>query len=205
LLIPKTDSTRSTTPIPIKRKFALEKQGKELFVHLEWNWKISVPPKKMEVTQDSVWKEIPFDCSGNSIRFHSQDIKAGKLKIRYDTLRFFNQSTLRKDSIEISKPDFDPKGSVSGSVKTVSDIPIRVELLNSNKTVVASSTGKNFTWKVKPGKYTLLVFGDIDGDGFYTGGNKETRRKAEPLYMHPEPVELKPGWDLENILLSPGF
>ena len=39
----------------------------------------------------------------------------------------------------------------------------------------------------------------------YTGGNKEALRKAEPLYIFPEILELKPGWDLENIKPDPGF
>jgi hypothetical protein len=99
----------------------------------------------------------------------------------------------------------EPKGMVSGSIESTDNKNLVLEILNSKKEVEARSIGKTFNYLLKPGRYTFQIFDDLDKDGFYTGGNKEARRKAEPLYVHPEPVELKVGWDLENIELKPGF
>jgi len=199
------DSSRSIDLIPIKKTTSLEKDGKVFNLKMKWNWAIYRFPDSLFVTQDSVWKQVPYSSSKFEILIPFKELKPGKLKMRFDTVTFFNLSGFKKDSLEISKADLEPKGSISGNVESIGNQNLVVELLNNKKEVEARSTGKSFNYLVKPGKYSFQVFADVDKDGFYTGGNKEVRRKAEPLYVHPEPVELKLGWDLENIKLLPGF
>jgi uncharacterized protein (DUF2141 family) len=199
------DTGRSLDLIPLKKTISLEKEGKLMSLKMKWNWAIYRYPDSLFVTQDTVWKQIPFTTSKNGINISFIDLKPGKLKMRFDTVTFYNLSGFKKDSIEVSKSDMEAKGIVSGTVENSGNHNIVVELINSKKEIEARSTGKKFNYLLRPGKYSFQVFADMDKDGFFTGGNKEARRKAEPLYVHPEPVELKVGWDLENIELKPGF
>jgi len=199
------DSARSVDLIPITKNISVEKNGKLFQIRMDWNWNVFRKPDSLFVTRDSVWKAHPFVTNRNGIVLEFAELKPGRLKMRFDTVTFYNLSGFKQDSIEVGKSDLDPKGIVSGSVETTTDQDLIVELINSKKEVEARSEGKKFNYLVKPGKYTFQMYIDRDGDGFYTGGNKEAPRKAEPLYVHPEPVELKLGWDLENIKLEPGF
>jgi len=197
------DSNRSLPEIQIKRKVEIENENKNLKVTIKWNWAINKFPSTTEITQDSVWKPIPLTKTKFSIQFLVQDPKPGKLKVKMDTLTFYNKTGINKDSIEILKQDLDPKGSISGKIETSNPRGLIIELINSTKEIVGTTRETSFIFKVKPGKYTMLVYRDLDGDGYYTGGNKKVRRKAEPLYQFPDAIELKPGWDLENIILKP--
>ncbi len=201
----KIDTSRTLDLIPIKKTITLEKDGKTLNLKLKWNWAIYRYPDSLFVTQDTVWKQIPFITGNNQIVIPFKELKPGKLKMRFDTVTFYNLQGFKRDSIDISKADMEPKGMVSGSIENAGNKTLVLEILNSKKEVEARSIGKTFNYLLKPGRYTFQIFDDLDKDGFYTGGNKEARRKAEPLYVHPEPVELKLGWDLENIVLKPGF
>jgi hypothetical protein len=108
------------------------------------------------------------------------------------------------DSIDIAASDLDQAGNIGGTIESGKE-NIRAELLNAAKEILGTAGKGNFQWQVKPGQYTIQIYRDLNGDGRYTGGNKEARRKAEPLYMFPDLIELKPGWDLENIRVKPEF
>jgi uncharacterized protein (DUF2141 family) len=199
------DTTRSLNSIPLNRKTEFQKENKNLIVNLKWNWAIYVFPTKITITQDSVWKQVDFNTTKTTISFQAPSLKPGKCKIRFDTIAFYNKTGIVLDSVEIPKAEFDPKGTISGKIQMKPNQKLVVELINSTKESVARTNSLNFNFKVKPGKYTLLVFLDEDGDDYYTGGNKKARRKAEPLYIVPDPIELKPGWDLEEIVVTPDF
>lgn len=199
------DSTRSLTSIPLKREVVISRNKKETNVQFQWNWQIRQFPTLLEITQDSVWKQVIPEKEKTGFTLRINDLKTGKLKIRFDTVHFMNQMGIRKDSIDITKADLEPFGMVSGKLDTKDASGYQIELINSTKKTEATGSGSAFQFLVRPGKYTLQVFKDLDGDGQYTGGNKKARRQAEPLYVLPEPIELKPGWDLENIVVRPDF
>ncbi len=199
------DSTRSLTNIPLKREVIISRNKKETNVQFQWNWQIRQFPTLLEITQDSIWKQVIPEKEKTGFTLRINDVKTGRLKIRFDTLQFMNQMGIRKDSIDITKGDLESFGMVSGKLDTKDVGGYQIELINSAKKTEATGSGSAFQFFVRPGKYTLQVFKDLDGDGQYTGGNKKARRQAEPLYIVPEPIELKPGWDLENIVVRPDF
>jgi len=201
----KIDTTRSLNNVPLKRAFAVEKEKKQWNIRISWNWNIKTIPREIETTQDSVWVKTKFRVDKNEIVLTLDKLLPRSLKIRYDTLSLLNGKSFRKDSVEILKSDLAETGFISGTVKGKEDTPIVIELFNQKKELVARRTGNNFRIDIEPGKYYLQTFNDQDKDGHYTGGNKEARRKAEPLYFYPEPIELKPGWDIENIAIDPEF
>lgn len=198
LLLSRIDSTRSLTIPDFKQEQKILKQGKQLIINWKYNWKALHEPDSISFTQDSVWKKSVLLKQDPQLGIQVNTLKPGLLKIRFDSLVFYNQKVIYKDSLNISQKDFDPPGLIAGSVESPYSNPI-IELINPEKQVMASQKGTKFNFLVKPGKYTLQVFDDRDQTGNYTGGNKKARQKAEPLYQHPQTIELKPGWDLENI------
>jgi hypothetical protein len=198
LLLSRIDSTRSLTIPDFKQEQKIIKQGKQLIINWKYNWKTKHEPDSISFTQDSVWKKSILQKQDRQLSIQVNALKPGLLKIRFDSLVFYNQKVIYRDSLNISQKDFDPPGLVAGTVESPYSNSI-IELINPEKQVVASQKGNKFNFLVKPGKYTLQVFDDRDQTGNYTGGNKKARQKAEPLYQHPQTIELKPGWDLENI------
>jgi uncharacterized protein (DUF2141 family) len=198
------DSSRSLPVIPLKRKLRTDRKPKELQVFLAWTWKIFRQPELIEYSLDSVWKKTDWEKTGAGIMLKLPVMKPGKIRLRFDTLLFYNRQSLRKDSIMLQSSDLELPGKISGNIETdFSDI--KVELIGNNKELTGKSASKSFQWFVSPGQYRIQVYRDINGDGRYTGGNKLINRKAEPLYIYPEKIELKPGWDLENIRIKPEF
>lgn len=198
LNLSRIDSTRSLSPPDFKQEVKISKAGKILNINWTYTWTLVHKPDSVSFTQDSIWKKAELKGNQNQIGIQAGNLKAGLLKVRFDSLVFHNGNVIYKDSINLSPKDFDPPGLVSGQVESTYKNPV-VELISTDKTNINRSLGKTFRFLVKPGKYTVQVFDDQDQNGAYTGGNKKARQKAEPLYQLPQGIELKPGWDLENI------
>jgi uncharacterized protein (DUF2141 family) len=197
------DSSRSLPVIQLKRKLRTERKAKEVHVSLNWNWKIFQFPNLVEYSSDSIWKKASWEKSESGLTLKLPVLKAGKIRLRFDTLVFYNNQSFRKDSLMLQANDLELPGKISGSLD--SDENNLVTELISNTKQAEKSKGKHFQWMASPGQYKIQVYRDINGDGVYTGGNKVLNRKAEPLYVYPEKIELKPGWDLENIRIKPIF
>ena len=200
----KIDSNRSLTQLPLKRKSNTRIAGKQLHIQLNWSWKPVHFPEKIEYTKDSVWVKADWEKREFGVELKLPILKQGKLRLRFDSLVFYNKSVLKMDSIDIAASDLDQAGNIGGTIESGKE-NIRAELLNAAKEILGTAGKGNFQWQVKPGQYTIQIYRDLNGDGRYTGGNKKARRKAEPLYIFPDKIELKPGWDLENIRVKPEF
>lgn len=201
----KIDSTRSLELAEnglIIRKKPLKKG---ITLELEYDWRINICPQKSEFTFDSVWTTLELECRDKRIAFNLESPKAGKLKLRYDSLGFFNKKGIRVDSIEVTTEDLTAHGEISGRIETETKREVVVEILTDRGLLVDKSKGKVFDFTVRPGKYRLQCFEDLNGDGRYTGGNMKEKRQGEPLYRFGEMIELKPGWDIENLKLTPRF
>ena len=199
-----TDSLRSLTEIPLKKKTRINRIGNKLEIAFTWNWKVLNHPKKIEYTKDSVWETVSSEKLDYGYLFQLPLLKAGKIKLRMDSLSFFNRRGMRKDSILINPADAEENGTIAGSIRS-DEKNLVAELIDEEKQVVAKTGKGKFNWQIKPGRYKIQIFCDLNNDGIYTGGNIKQQRKAEPLFTYPGPVELKPGWDLENIEIKPDF
>jgi uncharacterized protein (DUF2141 family) len=198
------DSNRSLPFISLKRKLRTEKKAKEIHVFFNWTWKIFHHPTMVEYTIDSIWTKANWEKTETGLSLKLPVLKAGKIRLRFDTLLFYNKQSLRKDSLMLQVNDLELPGKISGNLES-DENNLVTELISNNKELVGKSSGKKFQWLVSPGQYKVQVYSDLNGDGMYTGGNKVLKRKAEPLYVYPDKIELKPGWDLENIRIKPIF
>jgi uncharacterized protein (DUF2141 family) len=204
LLIQKVDSNRSINRPELKKKIHVDKAQNQIQIDQIWNWKVKKHPGKIEICRDSVWEPASWEKLDFGYRIRTTQSKPGKIQIRMDSIEFFNRFRMKKDSILIQASDLEEKGNLSGEIFSTAD-DLMAELINQEKEVIVRSGKGKFNWKVKPGRYRLQVFIDTNRDGQYTGGNRNRNQKAEPLYVFPDPIELKPGWDLENIKVTPVF
>ena len=51
-------------------------------------------------------------------------------------------------------------------------------------------------WKIKPGKYFVSAFIDLNNNGVWDTGCYDKALQAEPVYYHPEEIECKAKWDV---------
>jgi uncharacterized protein (DUF2141 family) len=205
LQIDSIEKNRSLNQIPINFNHKVEKIGAKIKIHYLSNWKVNQYPSSMEINLDSTWKKTSFLKETFGFSFELDILKPIMVKWKVDTITYYNQTGKSRDSINISKSDFENTGIISGEVIGKDKENLIIELINQQKERISSTKNSNFTFKVKPGIYKIQVFKDLNKDENYTGGNKMAQRKAEPLYVYPEVIELKPGWDLENIEIDPRF
>lgn len=200
------DSTRSLKQIVIENGYECTQLRKETEIKWFSNWAIFRFPDSLEYSQDSIWqKTLVISDNPYGFRFNGQNLKAGVLKIRFDSLVLYNKKKINGDTLQLGKNDFEPPGNITGKLDSVEGKRTVLEIIDAKKNVVASGSNKTFSFFLKPGKYRIQVFEDLDGDGMYSGGNLRARRKAEPLYYYPSILDLKPGWDLENIRIKVEF
>lgn len=51
--------------------------------------------------------------------------------------------------------------------------------------------------RLPPQAYTLELIEDRDGNGRWTTGSLSARRQPEPVWRHPDPVNLRAGWEMQ--------
>lgn len=201
------DSLRSLPTINFEKKYTIEPEGRKWEVNLESNYSLAQVPDSIWYTQDSIWQKVEnFSTTRKGVKMNFINLRSGWMKLRFDKVMLFDGTVLAKDSFQIQKQDLNPPGIISGKIETNEKNPVIVQLINvKTKEAIRTTIGKEFKFLIIPGTYRIQVFADWNRDGQYTGGNKEARRTAEPLYVHPQLVELKPGWDLENIQIKTWF
>ncbi len=78
---------------------------------------------------------------------------------------------------------------------------VYVELINgSDKPVYRQivNNGSAEFYFVKPGKYYLRAFVDINKNGIWDTGDYDAHLQAEPVYYYPEELECKAKWDVNR-------
>ncbi|MDJ0364465.1 Ig-like domain-containing domain [Hymenobacter sp. H14-R3] len=134
------------------------------------------------------------------------DTKALKnIEIRLDTLAILavtGQSLGLRRPLRLAVVDQDPSGLITGTIQTeVKNFDL--QLLNEQLQVVAQLRSPRGTYRfayLAPGKYRLRVLIDQDGDGRWRGGDPDLLVPAEPIYLHPEVIQVRSGFELNNKL-----
>lgn len=79
-----------------------------------------------------------------------------------------------------------------------------------DRLIIFPPEGKPIYWpdrtfdlpRLKPGVYRFAVFRDLDHNGLWTPGRLHPRRPPEPIRHHPEPLELRPNWQVEGFVVE---
>jgi uncharacterized protein (DUF2141 family) len=97
------------------------------------------------------------------------------------------------------------KGSIADKYKIES--PVVIQLINKNKreinftrTITSDSTF-SFPGLIE-GTYYIIAFLDSDSDGKYTSGQYYPYKPSEKIIVYSSVLNLKGGWNIENIVLS---
>ncbi|MEO9852251.1 MAG: Ig-like domain-containing protein [Reichenbachiella sp.] len=140
----------------------------------------------------------------SKLQYYSQ-VKTNQVSLSFPKGTFIS---VDNDSTEETKYNYKFKsleemGSVSGVINT-SFTSYTLQLVNTKYSVideVKNSTTFSFPF-VKPGKYTIRVMIDNDGNGQWSYGNILQNKAPETVYFYPEIFDVRANWQLENIEIS---
>ncbi|UOQ54141.1 Ig-like domain-containing domain [Hymenobacter cellulosivorans] len=100
--------------------------------------------------------------------------------------------------------DQSPVGSVAGTIQTKYQ-RFQLQLLDNTNQVAAvlESPKKTFRFdNLAPGNYRLRVLIDADNNGTWRGGDPKFIVPAEPVYLAPQPVQVRANWEVEDLKLA---
>jgi uncharacterized protein (DUF2141 family) len=106
--------------------------------------------------------------------------------------------------VRLTVTDQSPVGSVAGTIQT-KYARFQLQLLESTGQVVAALENPKKVFRfdnLAPGTYRLRVLIDADNDGTWRSGDPKFRVPAEPVYVAPQPVQVRANWEVEDIKLA---
>ena len=94
-------------------------------------------------------------------------------------------------------------GSLAGTVETLYD-RYTVQLLDDKGAVAGTLDNPRPSFRFErlpPGTYTLRVLIDNDADGRWYSADPKLLLPAEPVYLLPQPVQVRANWEVEDLRL----
>ena len=153
---------------------------------------------------DTLWYRAPFELERKSLRTFElrAEWRPGlEYSLELDSMAFQSiyglSSPPLKRGLKVSAlEDF---STLVANVSGTSDSIVVVQLLNGQDNVVKEARvvdGSAEFYYVKPGKYYLRAYADLNGNGLWDTGSYDDDRQAEPVYYFPEEIECKAKWDI---------
>ena len=153
---------------------------------------------------DTLWYRAPFELERKSLRTFElrAEWRPGlEYSLELDSMAFQSiyglSSPPLKRGLKVSPlEDF---STLVANVSGTSDSIVVVQLLNGQDNVVKEARvvdGSAEFYYVKPGKYYLRAYADLNGNGLWDTGSYDDDRQAEPVYYFPEEIECKAKWDI---------
>ena len=170
---------------------------------------------------DSVWYDAPFTFSQYSTRVYKMRVdwkQDREYSLEIDSAAFVNiyggVNNPVKMGIKVQQDDqFSTLFvNLSGLPAMPDSARVIVQILDSSdkpvKMVAAGSDNVAEFYYVKPGKYYLRAFIDLNGNGIWDTGQYDSGLQAEAVYYFSEEVECKEKWDVTrnwNLTATPRF
>ncbi len=161
----------------------------------------------LELKQDSLFFPANYIMKQNKNNIMSYTIYAEwrpkqEYRLRIDSaamISIYGKPSNKVDS-KITIPDLDKFSSVFVTLNGFSDSTVIVQLLRGDKPAYSSrcKKGKAEFYFVKPGKYYMRAFIDLNGNGKWDGGKYEDGKQAEETFYFPHELTLKAMWDVEQ-------
>ena len=110
--------------------------------------------------------------------------------------------SLRLRPLRLALSEEAATGTLSGKL-TTKEPRFELQLLDDKLQVVQSLASPKGSYKfdnVPPGSYRLRALIDRNGDGRWNGGDPNLLVPAEPVYLHPKPLQLRANWEVEEPL-----
>lgn len=163
----------------------------------------------LKVMIDSVWTAVPHEVVQTSARIYELRADwqpAAEFKLTIDSAAFQGIYGLVNDSIAQSlkvRPEDDFCSlfiELSGTPPLNDTAHVVVQLIDSSDKVIRQETaGEDMTaefFYLKPGKYYMKAYVDLNGNGKWDTGQYDLGIPAEDVYYHPEEIDCKAKWDL---------
>lgn len=115
-----------------------------------------------------------------------------------------NEQALRLRPVRLRVTDQATTGSLSGSI-TSTYRSFELQLLDQNYQVIRAVGGGPRTFRfdnLDPGTYRLRVLIDADNDGRWRSGDPKLRQPAEPVWIFPQPQQVRANWEIEKLVLQ---
>lgn len=147
--------------------------------------------------------DVVFDSSRTQLRIPVGTMKVpvgGKLTLRLDSTALVPTSgqPIRIPPIPLVLAESGATGSVSGNIVTTK-LHYFVQLINeAGQMVKQARDGKACQFAaLAPGKYRLRVLIDENGNGRWDGPEPKFRTPAEPVFFHPDVLDVRANWEQE--------
>ena len=195
-------------PFHTRLKLAIEDHHDEARYMLKASRPIrSIDPDRVQFTVDSMALPVHLilDSLNNQHLLLDLDLAPGASatlellpKAVTDIYGGYNDSLL----IELDRPGAKATGIIrvemSGSGASG---PLVLQLVSTSGTVVRSAAlngSRSVTWeRIAPGIHELRCIADANGNGHWDPGELATKRPPERVWKHPQPVNVRSGWDLQ--------
>ncbi|WP_299758767.1 Ig-like domain-containing protein [uncultured Pontibacter sp.] len=187
--------------------------GQEIMVELQTPVRI-VGKSPIRLMSDTVVvqeiqypEQVSLDRTNTELRFNlpsiSNNIKQLLLVLDSTAIQPLQGQPLSFPQLQLAVAEGRGTGSISGSIKTDFEA-YTLQLLNSDYLVIEErSAGKNFRFKnIAPGNYYLRVLVDENKNGKWDRADPEFKRPPEPVILHPNMIEVRANWEVENLNLE---
>jgi hypothetical protein len=103
----------------------------------------------------------------------------------------------------IRPPNWLQLSALSGLVESTGALLHPIVLAHTENGPLYRSSGETFDFQgIQSGQYRFTIIDDRDGNGAWTTGSLTPWRAPEPVYHFPTPVEVRPGWSVEEHVLD---
>ena len=128
------------------------------------------------------------------------------LTLRLDTVNLTTISgqRLAAKPLRLRVAEQSGTGSLAGAIQTKYK-RYDVQLLDAQGTIVATLNSPRATFRfdrMAPGTYTIRVLIDADADGRWRGADPKLLLPPEPVYLLPQPVQVRANWEVEDLRLA---
>ncbi|WP_161889603.1 Ig-like domain-containing protein [Pontibacter russatus] len=152
-------------------------------------------------------EQLSLDKTGTELRFTLPKVgdRVTQLEIVLDSTAIVPLvgDPLSFSPISLPVAEAGGTGSITGAVITENESYI-VQLLNSEyKVVEERKNPQQIVFKdLEPGPYRIRVMVDENNNGKFEKGDPEMKRLPEKVYIYPEVVDVRAGWEREDINLE---
>jgi hypothetical protein len=157
---------------------------------------------------DSLPTEIKFKAKANL-----NDFSWYRLKAEFKSIKSISSGLVIDTTVFLSFQTEDTRenSNVSGKVFIQKDFCQSIVYLimtnSGDNSIYKTTLNDKLEWNihnVKPGAYSIEMFCDLNGDGFYNFGNILPFIFSEPFYKFSNIINVKARWSLENVILTQG-
>lgn len=171
----------------------LSGEGLPLSGRLAWTGRVAAAFLPAEPFRPGIWYSV--SVSAGSVADDAGNRRSDSVRAR--RFRFAGERDLGSIEGRIDRKGL-PEGA-SGATLIVEAIP---EGGSGALRVPAGGDGTFLLDRLRPGRYLLAAFADIDGDGDPGAGRPRPLRFAEPYTVYGDTLRIRPGWPVGGVLIG---